>query len=113
MTLLEQVKLLLGITGTEKDALLSLLCDTVTEQVKTYCRLSDVSGAGLQGLMADMVVNRYRSRGYGKTDSPRTVTAVTEGDTKLEFSVANYADAGALTAEERTALSQYKMVWKW
>lgn len=111
MTLLEQVKLLLGITDTEKDALLSLLCDAVTAQVKTYCRITDVTGTGLQSVIADMVVNRYRSRGYGKADSPRTVTAVTEGDTKLEFAAATYAAAGALTDNECTALKPYRKLW--
>lgn len=111
MTLLEQVKLLLGIAGSEKDVLLSLLCDTVTTQVKTYCRITDVAGAGLQSVIADMVVNRCRSRGYGKIDSPRTVTAVTEGDTKLEFAATNYAAAGTLTDNECAALSQYRKLW--
>lgn len=37
MTLLEQVKAILGISGIDKDALLNLLCDNVTAQVKTYC----------------------------------------------------------------------------
>lgn len=111
MTLLEQVKVLLGITSVDNDALLALLCDNVTAQVKTYCHIADASNTGLQGVMADMVVNRYRSRGYGKTDSPRTVTAVTEGDTKLEFSVANYAAAGELTDDDRRALAQYRKLW--
>lgn len=111
MTLLEQVKLLLGITDAERDALLSLLCDTVTAQVKGYCRLSDVADTGLQGVIADMVVNRYRYRGYGKADSPRTVTAVTEGDTKLEFAATTYAAAGALTDSECAALKPYRKLW--
>lgn len=111
MTLLEQVKLLLGITDTDKDSLLGLLCDTVTAQVKAYCRLSDVADTGLQGIIADMVVNRYRSRGYGKADNPRTVTAVTEGDTKLGFAVTTYADAGALTDNECAALKPYRKLW--
>lgn len=111
MTLLEQVKLLLGITDAEKDALLSLLCDTVTAQVKAYCRITDVTNTGLQSVVADMVVNRYRSRGYGKTDNPRTVTAVTEGDTKLEFVATNYASAGTLTDNECAALSQHRKLW--
>ena len=46
MTLLEQVKLLLGITGYEKDALLAVLCENVTVQVQTYCRITEVSNTG-------------------------------------------------------------------
>lgn len=111
MTLLEQVKLLLGITGTEKDALLSVLCDTVTEQVKTYCRLSDVSGAGLQSLMADMVVNRYRARRYGQEEAPKVVSSISEGDTSLSYKTTQSAVNGELTEDDRQALSPYRKLW--
>ena len=111
MTLLEQVKLLLGIRDTEKDALLSVLCDTVTEQVKTYCRLSDVSSAGLQGLMADMVVSRYRARGYGQEAEPKVVSSISEGDTSLSYKTTQPTVSGELTEDDRRALSPYRKLW--
>ena len=111
MTLLEQVKLLLGITDTEKDALLSVLCDTVTEQVKTYCRISDVSDAGLQGLMADMVVTRYRARGYGQETQPKSLSKLTEGDVSFTFDVVQYDTTGNLTDAEKKALCPYRKLW--
>ena len=111
MTLLEQVKLLLGIRDTEKDALLSVLCDTVVEQVKTYCRLSDVSGAGLQGLMADMVVSRYRARGYGQEAEPKVVSSISEGDTSISYKTTQPTVSGELTEDDRRALAQYRKLW--
>ena len=111
MTLLEQVKTLLGITGTDKDALLTLLCDTLAAQVKKYCRLSDVSDAGLQGLMADMAVNRYRARGYGKEAAPKALSKLTEGDVSFTFNVVQYDTAGELTSAEKKALSQCRKLW--
>lgn len=111
MTLLEQVKLLLGIRDTEKDALLSVLCDTVTEQVKTYCRLSDVSGAGLQGLMADMVVSRYRARGYGQEAEPKVVSSISEGDTSLSYKTTQSVASVELTEDDWQALSPYRKLW--
>ena len=111
MTLLEQVKLLLGITDTEKDALLSVLCDTVTAQVKTYCRLSNVSGAGLQGLMADMVVNRYRACGYGQEAEPKVVSSISEGDTSLSYKTTQSAASVELTEDDWQALSPYRKLW--
>lgn len=111
MTLLEQVKTLLGITSTEKDPLLNLLCDTATAQVKTYCRISDVSNAGLQGLMADIVVTRYRARGYGKEAAPKTLSKLTEADVSFTFETVQHDTTGELTDTEKKALSQYRKLW--
>lgn len=111
MALLEQVKTLLGITGTDKDALITLLCDTVTAQVKKHCHISGVSDTGLQGLMADIVVNRYRARGYGQEAAPKSLSKLTEGDVSFTFNVVQYDTAGELTDAEKKALSQYRKLW--
>lgn len=111
MTLLEQVKLLLGITNTERDALLSLLCDTVTAQVKTYCRITDVSNTGLQGIMADMVVSHYRSQEYGQEAAPKVVSSISEGDTSISYKTAQPTVSGELTDDDRRALAQYRKLW--
>ncbi len=111
MTLLEQVKVLLGVTGTDKDALLSLLCDTVTKQVKSYCRVSDVTDTGLQGVMADMVVTRYRARGYGQEALPKVLSKLTEGDVSFTFDVVSYDTTGNLTDAEKKALCPYRKLW--
>lgn len=111
MTLLEQVKALLGITGTDKDALLGLLCNNVTAQVKSYCRVSNVTDAGLQGIMADMVVTRYRARGYGQETQPKSLSKLTEGDVSFTFDVVQYDTTGNLTDAEKKALCPYKKLW--
>lgn len=111
MTLLEQVKTLLGITGTDKDALLELLCGNVTAQVKTYCHVADVSDSGLQGLMADMIVNRYRARGYGQEAAPKTLSELKEGDVSFTYKTVQYDTTGELTDAEKKALSQYRKLW--
>lgn len=111
MTLLEQAKVLLGISGADKDALLNLLCNSVTAQVKTYCRISDVSDAGLQGLMADMVVTRYRARGYGQETAPKILSGLSEGDVSFTYKTTQYDTTGELTDAEKKALSQYRKLW--
>lgn len=111
MTLLEQVKVLLGIVGIEKDALLGLLCDTVAEQTKTYCRISNVSSIGLQGLMADIVVSRYRACGYGQEAAPKTVSSISEGDVSVSFKTVQYEATGQLTEPEKKMLAQYRRLW--
>lgn len=111
MELVEQVKTLLGVTGTDKDALLGLLCDTVTAQVKTYCRRSDVTDAGLQGLMADITVTRYRARGYGQEAAPKVLSGLSEGDVSLTYKTTQYDTTGELTDAEKKALAQYRKLW--
>ena len=111
MTLLEQVKLLLGITGYEKDALLAVLCENVTVQVQTYCRITEVSNTGLQGLMADMVVTRYRARGYGQEAAPKVLSGLSEGDVSFTYKITQYDTTGDLTGAEKSALSSYRKLW--
>jgi hypothetical protein len=111
MTLLEQVKALLGISGADRDALLGLLCDNVTAQVKSYCRLTDASDAGLQGLIADMAVNRYRARGYGQEAAPKVLSGLSEGDVSFTYKTVQYDVTGGLTDVEKNALSQYRKLW--
>lgn len=111
MTLTEQVKMLLGVTGTDKDTLLSLLCDTLMVQVKKYCRISDVSDMGLQGVMADLVVTRYRARGYGKEEAPKVLSSLSEGDVTLTYKTVQYDATGQLTDAEKKTLCQYRKLW--
>lgn len=111
MELLEQVKLLLGISGTGKDALLGLLCDSVAAQVKAYCRLSDVSDAGLQGILADMAITRYRARGYGQEAAPKVLSGLSEGDVSFTYKTVQYDATGELTDAEKSVLSSYRKLW--
>ena len=111
MTLLKQVEVLLGITDTGKEELLTLLCDTMTAQVKKHCRISDVSDLGLQGLMADMVVNRCRARGYGQEAAPKSLSKLTEGDVSFTYKTTQYDTTGELTDAEKKAVSQYRKLW--
>lgn len=111
MTLLEQVKLLLGIADDSKDALLAMLCDNVTAQIQTYCRRQDVTDAGLQGIMADMVVSRYRSQEYGQEAVPKVVSSISEGDTSISYKTTQPTVSGELTEDDRRALAQYRKLW--
>lgn len=103
--------MLLGITSVDNDALLALLCDNVTAQVKTYCHIADASNTGLQGVMADMVVNRYRSRGYGQEAEPKVVSSISEGDTSISYKTIQTGTNGELTDDDRRALAQYRKLW--
>ena len=65
--MLEDIKLLLGITSTEKDKLLKLLINLATEDARTISRRQDVSE--LEGIITQMVVFNYNRLGTEGLDS--------------------------------------------
>ena len=65
--MLEDIKLLLGITSTEKDKLLKLLIILATEDARTISRRQDVSE--LEGIIIQMVVFNYNRLGTEGLDS--------------------------------------------
>lgn len=60
--MLQKIKLLLNITGTDKDDLLALLIDKCTDQVIAYTHNPD-SVPFLEGTICDMVVYTYNRLG--------------------------------------------------
>lgn len=61
MTMLEKIKLLLGLTGNDKDALLNLLIDQCTEEAILYTHNEDVTD--LDTSIQQMVVYNYNRLG--------------------------------------------------
>ena len=113
MDLLAQVKMLLGIADidTSKDGVINFLITRVSADVKKFCRISDVSSDELQALIADMVVTRYRARGYGKETAPQVLSSIAEGDVTLQFKTTQYNATSELTDAEKSALVPYRKLW--
>lgn len=65
--MLEDIKLLLGITSTEKDKLLKLLINLATEDARTISRRQDVTE--LESIITQMVVFNYNRLGTEGLDS--------------------------------------------
>ena len=65
--MLEDIKLLLGITSTEKDKLLKLLINLATEDARTISRRQDVSE--LEGIITQMVLFNYNRPGNERLES--------------------------------------------
>lgn len=59
--MLEDIKLLLGIVDTSKDALLTLLIDQAIEEAQTYTHNSDIPSYG--NIICKMVVYNYNRLG--------------------------------------------------
>lgn len=62
MTILQTVKILLGITGNAKDGLLNVLISGCTEEAESYTRNSDIATIAVNTI-AQMVVYRYNRLG--------------------------------------------------
>ncbi len=93
LEILENAKMLLGISTPEgadenesdkTDAVLTFLITDTIDAVMKYCRI-EVLPRQLYGLIAQIVCELYRSRGYGDSESGAAVKSVTEGDRRVEF----------------------------
>lgn len=104
------VKTLLGITDTSKDDLLTYIGNVVTTDVKAYCRIPVITD-DLQLVINDMVVDRYRARGYGQEEAPKTLSSISEGDVTMQFKTTQYSPTMELTDAEKKRLVPYRKLW--
>ena len=81
---MEQLKMLLGITDSEQDNLLQFLLDEVRDMICGYCRIDEVP-TKLESLIPVIAADLYRCKGYGTTDTPQTVSAITEDRQTISF----------------------------
>lgn len=114
MAIIDQVKALLGITDTTQDVTLTYLIDLVTQLAQDYTRLAALPPA-VNTYMVDMVIDRYRMRGYGQTGLPQVVSSITEDRKQIQFrdtSPAPDVNYGiSLSEQEKVQLRRYRVVW--
>lgn len=77
--MLENVKMLLGIKGTEKDNVLNFVIEDCKSRALSYCKRKDMPEE-MQSLIVAMAVRAYRVCGYGSETEPDTVTSFKQGD---------------------------------
>lgn len=77
--MLEKIKELLWITGSEQDSLLSFILSTTSQKVKNYCNREDVP-EGLELIIVEMVMEQYKSNAGIKD-----VAAIKRGDTQISY----------------------------
>jgi hypothetical protein len=104
------IKTLLGITDTDNDSILSHIGDVVTAEVKAYCRIPTIAD-DLQLIINDMVIDRYRARGYGQETAPQTLKSISEGDVSMQFDTVQYNPTMELTDAEKKRLAPYRKLW--
>lgn len=94
MTVLEQVKLLLGIVDTSKDGVLSLLITICSDEAVVYCHLSEYSNV-LNSIVTRMVIEKYNRLG-------------TEGVSAQSFSGVNESFNDGYSTDIVAALNKHR-----
>lgn len=109
---LSTIKMLLGIssTDTSSDKIITYIGNAVSTDAKKYCRIPVITD-DLQLIINDMVIDRYRARGYGQQDAPQTVTKVSEGDVEVDFKTVQYNATMELTDAEKKRLVPFRKLW--
>ena len=76
--ILDDAKLILGISGNENDALLAVYVNNAVSYIKSFCRL-EVMPVQLCGIAADMTAGMYRKNKNGGAGM------IKEGDREISF----------------------------
>lgn len=92
--MLTQVKLLLGVTDTSKDALLTLLIEQCSDEAVAYCNLLEYDEK-LDRIVVKMVIQTYNRLG-------------SEGVAAQSFSGVSESFIDGYTLDIKTALNRYR-----
>lgn len=104
--MLDQLKLLLGISGEEQDAVLTFVLDAVTDLVLSYCNLDEIPPR-LESVIVRMAADQFRSEGYGQTAAPQAAQSVTRGDVTVSYG-SNSSAAAEITGAGKSLLDDYR-----
>lgn len=108
---LEKLKLLLGITGEQQDALLQFALDDIEDTICTYCNI-EVLPEGLENTAYRMAVELYRNENPGHEEAaPGSVSSISEGDTSTAFrSSVSEGYKDSLLKDYKAVLNRYRRV---
>ena len=98
--MIEQIKILLGITDTESDALLGIMIDDARSAIISYLNRKDFP-EGLNFAIREMVVKAY------KESVLDGVASIERGDTSISYTA---IDSGYFDEKLLRAFSKYKKI---
>lgn len=109
---LDRLKLLLGITGTEKDIFLEFALENAEEIVRNYCHVEEVPKE-LSTTVFRMSMDLYRSENIGNESGSETVKSISQGDTSVTLETSGGTDyKQSILKNYETQLRKYrKLVW--
>lgn len=115
MGLLDESKMLLGITDTSKDNFLTYIGNLVSGMAMRYCKLPLVPDE-MADVLASMVAERYRANGYGQDATPQIVESISEGQETVRFmklrnAPENFILSNELTDGEKSMLQPFRKLW--
>lgn len=109
--MLENIKIILGITDDKHDTLIKLYISKVTTAVLGYCNITELNEV-LENFVEDKVVNIMKPKVTGGTQNTGEVKAVTRGDTKIEYNVGQTQTETStdtkLTSDEKKYLNLFR-----
>lgn len=106
----EKLKILLGITGEEKDLLVEFALEHASDIVKTYCNIEEIPPA-LNSTVYRMAAELYRNEQYGDSQIPQVVKSVSAGDTSTSFATVETAGyAESILKDYKKQLNRYRKV---
>ncbi len=89
--MLENIKMLLGLSDDKYDQLILYQINKITNKVLSYCNRKDLNST-LEGFIEEKVYNIMRDKVNGNSavidnSSNNSVKAITRGDTRIEYNV--------------------------
>lgn len=109
--MLENIKLIIGLTDDSQDQLILLYIDKITNMVLGYCNI-DALNMALESFVEDKVASIIQTKGSaGNTSSTGAVKAVTRGDTRIEYNViSSIGGSGTadLTDSDKSFLNRFR-----
>lgn len=115
MALTDDVKMLLGITDSSKDNIITYIGNLVSGMALRYTKLPAAT-SDMETVLASMVAERFRANGYGQEATPQVVESVREGDVDVRFmklrnAPENYILDNELTDGEKSMLRRFRKLW--
>lgn len=115
MALLDDVKMLLGITDGSQDNLVTYIGNLVSGAAMRYCKLS-VMPDDMETVLAGMVAERFRANQYGQSSTPQIVESIRDGEEELRFmklrnAPENFILDNSLTDGEKSMLQPWRKLW--
>ncbi len=83
--MLKKLKMLLGITDSTSDELLSYLLRRTEGWVRRFCRLTGPLPEALEDMIVEMCDTRYRIGGYGSKEAPKEVSSVSDNGQSVSY----------------------------
>ena len=111
--MLENIKLLLNITGDKHDNMILLYLSKVETMVVDYCNVNELC-LGLQSFIEDKVVSIVKPLTTGGAQNTVDIKSISRGDTKIEYNVGEAVQTSlngvSLTDSDKKILNTYRKV---